>query len=63
MYGYQHQFGVRIYFILVSQAFDQHLNLILGDVDETITVTEIDEETEEQMTKVSELLYQFSDSV
>lgn len=30
-------------------AFDQHLNLILGDVEETVTTIEIDEETDEEI--------------
>lgn len=30
------------------QAFDQHLNMILGDAEETVTVRELDEETEEE---------------
>jgi len=34
------------------QAYDQHLNMILGDVDETVTTTEIDEETFEEIIKV-----------
>ena len=34
-------------------AFDQHLNLILGDVEETITSREVDEETEEEIVKTS----------
>eukprot|EP00941_MAST-03F_sp_MAST-3F-sp1_P005808 g5808.t1 len=29
-------------------AYDQHLNMVLGDVDETVTTTELDEETEEE---------------
>ncbi|CAF0764638.1 unnamed protein product [Rotaria sordida] len=29
--------------------FDQHLNMVLGDVEETITTIEIDEETFEQI--------------
>ena len=33
-------------------AFDQHLNMVVGDVEESITTTEIDEETEEETTKV-----------
>eukprot|EP00911_Craspedida_sp_UC1_P001450 UC1_evm1s1094 len=33
-------------------AFDQHLNLVLGDVEETITTVEIDEETFEELIKV-----------
>lgn len=34
-------------------AFDQHLNMVLGDVEETVTSREIDEETEEEMIKSS----------
>lgn len=33
------------------QAYDQHLNLILGDVEETVTTTEMDEETDEEIVK------------
>ncbi|KAJ1982368.1 U4/U6-U5 snRNP complex subunit lsm3 [Dimargaris xerosporica] len=29
-------------------AFDQHLNLVLGDVEETITTVELDPETKEE---------------
>ena len=32
-------------------AFDQHLNLVLGDVEEIVTTTEIDEETDEVIVK------------
>ena len=31
-------------------AYDQHLNMILGEVEETVTVIEIDEETYEEVT-------------
>ncbi|KAK2091403.1 U4/U6-U5 snRNP complex subunit lsm3 [Saguinus oedipus] len=34
-------------------AYDQHLNMILGDVEETVTTIEIDEETYEEIYKVS----------
>ena len=34
------------------QAFDQHLNLVLGEVEECITTKEVDEETEEEIIKV-----------
>jgi hypothetical protein len=34
------------------QAYDQHLNMILGDVEETITTVEIDDETYEEIIKV-----------
>ena len=32
-------------------AYDQHLNMILGDVEETVTTAEIDEETYEEVFK------------
>jgi len=32
-------------------AYDQHLNMILGDVEETITTVEIDDETYEEIIK------------
>lgn len=32
-------------------AYDQHLNMILGDVEETVTMVEIDEETYEEVYK------------
>mmetsp|Transcript_26968 Transcript_26968/g.30801 ORF Transcript_26968/g.30801 Transcript_26968/m.30801 type:complete len:90 (+) Transcript_26968:73-342(+) len=32
-------------------AYDQHLNMILGNVEETITTTEVDEETDEEIIK------------
>merc|ERR1712224_786584 len=32
-------------------AFDQHLNMILGDVEETLTTVQVDEETFEKMYK------------
>ena len=39
-------------FLLPAQAYDQHLNMILGDVEETVTSTEVDEETFEEIIKV-----------
>ncbi len=36
-----------------AQAYDQHLNMILGEVEETVTTVEIDEETYEELYKVS----------
>ena len=36
---------------LLFQAYDQHLNMILGEVEETVTSTEIDEETDEEIVK------------
>jgi U6 snRNA-associated Sm-like protein LSm3 len=35
----------------LHQAFDQHLNMILGDVEEIVTTTEVDEETDEEIVK------------
>ncbi|KAI2511285.1 snRNP protein [Fragilaria crotonensis] len=32
-------------------AYDQHLNMILGDVEETLTSTEVDDETDEEIVK------------
>ncbi|XP_076096136.1 U6 snRNA-associated Sm-like protein LSm3 isoform X1 [Mytilus galloprovincialis] len=32
-------------------AYDQHLNMIMGDVEETVTTVEIDEETYEEIYK------------
>ena len=34
------------------QAYDQHLNMILGDVEEIITTVEIDDETYEEIVRV-----------
>ncbi|KAL4423439.1 hypothetical protein ABPG77_005391 [Micractinium sp. CCAP 211/92] len=34
-------------------AYDQHLNMILGDVEETVTSVEIDEETFEEIIKTN----------
>ena len=36
-----------------TQAYDQHLNMVLGEVEETVTTTEIDPETEESIVKRS----------
>ncbi|GAX28631.1 U6 snRNA-associated Sm-like protein LSm3 [Fistulifera solaris] len=32
-------------------AYDQHLNMVLGDVEETVTSTEVDPETDEEIVK------------
>lgn len=32
-----------------KQAYDQHLNMVLSDVEETVTSHEIDEETDEEI--------------
>jgi LSM domain len=37
--------------IIDFKAYDQHLNMILGEVEETVTTTEIDEETDEEIVK------------
>jgi U6 snRNA-associated Sm-like protein LSm3 len=39
--------------IYSMQAYDQHMNMILGDVEETITTVEIDDETYEEIIKVT----------
>jgi len=33
-------------------AYDQHLNMVLGEVEETVTTVELDEETMEEIFKV-----------
>ncbi len=38
--------------LLLPQAYDNHLNLILGDVEESLTTTEVDEDTQEELVKV-----------
>lgn len=37
---------------LALQAYDQHLNMILGDVEEVVTSIEIDDETYEEIVRV-----------
>lgn len=37
---------------MCAQAYDQHLNMILGEVEEVITVVEYDEDTYEEHVKV-----------
>jgi U6 snRNA-associated Sm-like protein LSm3 len=48
-------------------AYDQHLNFILGEVEETVTTVEIDEETFEEIIKTAkralEMLYVRGDGV
>jgi small nuclear ribonucleoprotein (snRNP)-like protein len=39
-------------FNLILQAYDQHLNMILGDVEEIVTTVEIDDETYEEIVQV-----------
>ena len=34
-----------LFYRFALQAFDSHLNMVLGDVEETVTTIEIDEET------------------
>ncbi|KAK1276007.1 hypothetical protein QJS04_geneDACA011044 [Acorus gramineus] len=36
---------------VASTAYDQHLNMILGDVEEIITTVEIDDETYEEIVR------------
>lgn len=42
---------------LFIQAYDQHLNMILGDVEEIVTTVEIDDETYEEIVRVSVLTF------
>lgn len=41
------------------QAYDQHLNMILGDVEEVVTSVEIDDETYEEIVKTSKRHVQY----
>lgn len=34
-------------------AYDQHLNMVLGDVEETVTTQELDEDTNEEIIRTS----------
>lgn len=43
-------------------AFDQHLNLILGDVEESVTTREIDEDTDEEIVRVRILSLDFKNT-
>lgn len=43
--------GCTVFYLSLYQAYDQHLNMVLGDVEETITTVEIDEETFEEIVK------------
>lgn len=38
--------------MIFFKAYDQHLNMILGDVEETVTTVVIDDETYEEIYKV-----------
>ena len=38
--------------VFTVQAYDQHLNMVLSDVEEIITTMELDEETFEEIYKV-----------
>ena len=46
--------------VCALQAYDQHLNMILGEVEETITTVEIDDETYEEIIKVSDVCQQWN---
>ena len=47
----------------IFQAYDQHLNMILGDVEETVTTISIDEETYEEIYNVSSAVYVISNTL
>uniref|UniRef100_A0A8C5KIS9 U6 snRNA-associated Sm-like protein LSm3 n=1 Tax=Jaculus jaculus TaxID=51337 RepID=A0A8C5KIS9_JACJA len=44
-------------------AYDQHLNMILGDVEETVTTIEIDEETYKSTKQNIPMLFVWGDGV
>ena len=39
--------------VLLCKAYDQHLNMIISDVEETVTTVELDEETFEEIYRTS----------
>lgn len=43
-------------------AYDQHLNMVLGDVEETVTKQEVDEDTQEEFIKVCRPIVKHSTS-
>lgn len=43
------------------QAYDQHMNMILGEVEETVTTVEIDDETYEEIIKVGACMHGWID--
>lgn len=45
------------------QAYDQHLNMILGEVEEVVTTVEIDDETYEEIVRVRITYSAFSSCV
>lgn len=45
------------FFALNAQAYDQHLNMVLGDVEETHTSIEVDEETLEESITVRFIIF------
>ena len=51
----------------VLHAYDQHLNMVLGEVEEQLTVSEVNEETMEEMVKTTkrniDLLFVRGDAV
>jgi U6 snRNA-associated Sm-like protein LSm3 len=36
-----------------TQAYDGHLNMVLSDVEETVTIVQVDEENEDEAVRVS----------
>jgi hypothetical protein len=45
-------FSVILLTLYFPQAFDQHLNMVLGEVEESVISREIDEETDEEIVRV-----------
>ncbi|KAG6526104.1 hypothetical protein ZIOFF_016081 [Zingiber officinale] len=48
-----HCVSITVDFYILFQAYDQHLNMILGDVEEILTTVEIDDETYEEIVRVN----------
>ncbi|KAK9110487.1 hypothetical protein Sjap_018547 [Stephania japonica] len=52
-------FGEPILETLPCKAYDQHLNMILGEVEEVITTVEIDDETYEEIVRTTKRMVPF----
>ncbi|KAG9151726.1 hypothetical protein Leryth_002011 [Lithospermum erythrorhizon] len=51
--GKLHGFVMHLNWCIALHAYDQHLNMILGDIEETVTTVEIDDETYEEIVRTT----------
>ncbi|KAG9151727.1 hypothetical protein Leryth_002011 [Lithospermum erythrorhizon] len=55
--GKLHGFVMHLNWCIALHAYDQHLNMILGDIEETVTTVEIDDETYEEIVRKENSFY------